>query len=85
MSQKHQKLKRQFTFDIPKFKFQKGLEQKTSNFLALLRQTYHWKANAPKNVQVLLQVPNLAEIVAPELLGGQSERVVRKKFHTFSC
>ena len=32
MSQKDQKLKRKLTFDIPKFKFQNGLECKTSIF-----------------------------------------------------
>ena len=34
MSPKNQKLKRNFTFDIPRFKFQNGLEQKTSNLWA---------------------------------------------------
>ena len=33
MSQKDQKLKRKLTFDIPKFKFQNGFEQKTFFFL----------------------------------------------------
>ena len=31
MSQKDQKFRRKLTFDIPKFKFQNGLKQKTSN------------------------------------------------------
>ena len=34
MSQKDQKLKRKFTLDIPKFKFQNILKQKTSNLWA---------------------------------------------------
>ena len=79
MSRKDQKLKRKFTFDIPKFKFQNGLEQKTSNFWAFLRQTGPWVPNPPKNVQVFLQILNPvndAEILAPELVGGQSEMVV---------
>ena len=79
MSQKDQHFKRKFTFDIPKFKFQNGLEQKTSNFWAFLRQTGLWEPNPPKNVQVFLQILNTvknAEILAPELVGGQSEMVV---------
>ena len=39
MSQKDQKIKRKLTFDIPKFKFQNGLKQKTSSCWAFLRQT----------------------------------------------
>ena len=48
MSQKNQKLKRKFTFDIPKFKFQNRLEQKTSNFWAFLRQTGLFEPNNQK-------------------------------------
>ena len=79
MSQKYQKLRRQLTLDIPKFKFQNGLEQKTSNYWAFLRQTGLWEPNPQKNVQVFLQIQNPvnnAEILAPESVGGQSEMVV---------
>ena len=34
MSQKDHKFERKFTFDIPKLKFENGLEQKTTNFWA---------------------------------------------------
>ena len=67
------------TFDISKFKFQNGLKQKTTNNWAFLRQTGLWELNPPKNVQVFLQILNPvknAEILAPELVGGQSEMVV---------
>ena len=47
-SKKDQKLRRKFTFNIPKFKFQNGLEQKTSNCWALLRQIGLWEPNPPK-------------------------------------
>ena len=86
MSQKDQKFKRKLTFDIPKFKFQNGLEQKTSNFWAFLRQTGLWEPDPPKNVQVFLQILNPvknAEILAPELLGGQIRMVVSQFCHTF--
>ena len=86
MSQKDQKLKRKLNFDIPKFKFQNGLEQKTSIFWTFLRQTGVWEPNPPQNVKVFLQIQNLvknAEILAPELVGGQSEMVVSQFFHTF--
>ena len=79
MSRKDQQPKRKLTFDIPKFKFPNGLEQKTSNFWAFLRQTGLWEPNPPNNVQVFLQILNPvndAEILAPELVGGQSEMVV---------
>ena len=79
MSQKDQKLKRKLTFDIPKFKFQNGLEWKTSIFLAFLRQTCLWEPNTPKYLQVFLQIlnpVNIAEILAPEMSAGQSEMVV---------
>ena len=61
------------TFDIPKFKFQNGLEQKNSNMWAFWRQTGLWEPNPPKNVQVFLQILNPlndAEILASELVGG---------------
>ena len=64
MSQKDQKFKRKFTFDIQNVKFQNGLKQKTFPFLAFLRQTGLWEP------------VNNAEILAPELVGGQSEMVV---------
>ena len=86
MSKKDKKFKRKLTFDIPKFKFQNGLEQKTSICWAFLRQTGRWEPNPPKNVQVFLQILNpvkIAEILAHELVGGQSEMVVYSFFHTF--
>ena len=86
MSKKDQKPKRKLTFDIPKFKFQNKLEQKTSNFWAFLRQTGLWEPNPPTNLQVFLQILNLvkiAEILAPELVGGQIEMVVSEFCHTF--
>ena len=43
LSWKDQHLKRRFTFDIPKFKFQNGLEQKTSNFWEFFKQTGPWE------------------------------------------
>ena len=61
MSQKDQKLKRKLTFDIPKFKFQNGLEQKTSNYLAFLRQICLWEPNPPKNVQVFFADSDFCE------------------------
>ena len=76
MSRKDQKLRRKFTIDISKFKFQNWLEQKTSNFWAFLRQKGLWEPNPPKNVHVFLQILNPvndAEILAPELVAGQSE------------
>ena len=79
MSQKDQQLIIKLTFDIPKFKFQNGLEQKTSNFWAFLRQTGWWEPNPQKIMQVFLQILNPvndAEILASELVGGQSEMVV---------
>ena len=79
ISRKDQKLKRKLTFDIPKFKFQNRLEQKTSIFLAFLRQTGLWEPNQQKNVQVVLQIlnpVNHAEILEHEFIGGQSEMVV---------
>ena len=49
MSQKDKKFKRKFTSDIPKFKSQNGLEQKTSNSWAFFkRQTGLWEPNPPK-------------------------------------
>ena len=56
------------TFDIPNFQF-----------LKFLRQTGLWEPDPPKNVQVFFQIlnpVNNAEILAPELLDGQSEMVV---------
>ena len=79
MSQKDQKFNSKFTFDIPKFKFQNGLKQKTSNFWAFLRQTGLWEPNPLTNLQIFLQILNPvndAEILAPELVGGKSEMVV---------
>ena len=73
------KFKRKLTFDIPKFKFQIGLEQKTSTCWGFLRQTGLWEPYPPNNVQIFLQILNPvndAEILAPELVGGQSEMVV---------
>ena len=67
------------TFDIPKFKFQNGLKQKTSIFWAFLRQTFLWVPNPPQNVQVFLQIlnpVNYAEILAPEFVGARSDMVV---------
>ena len=74
------------TFYIPKFKLQNGLKQKTSNCWAFLRQTGLLVPNPPKNLQVFLQILNpvkIAEILAPELVGGQSEMVVSQFCHTF--
>ena len=79
MSQKDQKFERKLTFDIPKLKFQNGLEQKTSNFSFFLRQTGLWEPNPQKNCKYFLQILNPvndAEILAPELVGGRSEMVV---------
>ena len=62
MSQKDQNFKRKLTFDILKFETNRSVG-----------------AHPPKNVQVFLQILNPvknAEILAPELLGGQSEMVV---------
>ena len=47
------KFKRKWTFDI-QVQVSKGLDQKTSNFWAFLRQTFPWVPNPPKNVQVFL-------------------------------
>ena len=47
--------------------------------MAFLRQTGLWEPNPPKNLQVFVQILNPvsdAEILAPELVGGQSEMVV---------
>ena len=74
MSQKDPKFKRKWTLDIPKFKFQNGLGQKTSNDWAFLRQTGMWEPNPQKNVLVFLQIlnpVNYADILAPELVGSQ--------------
>ena len=57
------------------FKFQNRPKQKCSNCLAFLRQIGLWEPNPPKNVHVFLQILNPvndAEILAPELVGGQS-------------
>ena len=51
MSQKDQRYQTNFTFDIPKFKFQNRLKQKTSNCLAFFRQTALWEPNPPTNLQ----------------------------------
>ena len=75
MSQKDQKLNRKLTFDIPKFKFHNGLEQKTSNIWSFLRQTGLWEPSPPTNMQVFLQILNPvsdAEVLAHELVGGQN-------------
>ena len=56
-----------------------GREMLYLPYVGLLRQTGLWEPNPPKNVQVFLQILNPvknAEILAPELLGGQSEMVV---------
>ena len=79
MSQTDQKLKRKLTFDIPKFKFQNELEWTTSFFFGFFETNRSVGAHPPKNLQVFLQILNPvtnAEILAPELLGGQSEMVV---------
>ena len=79
MSQKDQKLKRKMTFDIPKFKFQNRLEQKTSKKNFVFRQPGLWEPNPPKSVQVFFQILNpvhSAQILGPELVGSQSEMVV---------
>ena len=76
---KYQIFKRKFTLDILEFKFENRLQQKTSNILAFLRQTGLWEPNPSKNVQVFLHIlnpVNNAEILAPQLLGGQREMVV---------
>ena len=76
---KRPKVEKKIDFWNSKVKFQNGLEQKTSNGWAFLRQTGLWEPNPPKNVQVFLQILNPvndAEILAPELVGGQSEMVV---------
>ena len=88
MSKKDHKFKRKFTFGIPKFKFQNGLEQKTSYFWAFLRQTGLWEPNPKKNVQVIVQILNPVndgEIWAPQLLSGQTEKggVTFFLLHTF--
>ena len=59
------------------FMFQKKLEQKTIYFLDFLRKNKCVGAFPPKNVflQILKSVNDL-EILAPELVGGQSEMVV---------
>ena len=67
-----QKLKRKLTFDIPKFKSQNGLEQKTSKFWAFLRQTGLWEPNPSKNVQVFF-----ADSESCERCGDFSTRVGR--------
>ena len=79
MSKKNKKLKKKLTFDIPKFKFQNGPEKKTFNCLAFFKQTGLWEPSPPKNMQVFLQILNPVndvEILAPKLVGGQSEMVV---------
>ena len=48
-------------------------------FLAFWRQTDLWEPTPQKNVQVFWQIlnpVNYAEILAPELLGGQSVMMV---------
>jgi hypothetical protein len=75
---KNQKFKRKLTFDISKFKFQNGLEKKTSKFLALLRQTGLKEPSSKKCVQIILQILNPlsdTEILTPELVGDQIEMV----------
>ena len=50
------------------------------------KQTGLWEPNRLKRFQVFLQVlnpVNIAEILAPELVGGQSEMVVEKQFYAF--
>ena len=86
MSQKDEQFERKLTFNISKFKFQNGLEQKTSNGWAFFRQTGLWEPNPQKYVQIFLQIlnpANDAEILAPELVDGQSEMVVSQFCHTF--
>ena len=56
------------------------------NFFGFLETNRSVGAQPPKNVQVFLQILNPvknAEILAPELVGGQSEMVVSQFCHTF--
>ena len=79
MFQKDQKVNRKLTFDITKFKYQNGLKQKTSICWAFLRPTVLCEPNPRKNLQLFLQILNPlndTQILAPELVGGQSEMVV---------
>ena len=75
MSLKDKNFEIKITFGIPKFKFQNRLKQKTSSFWDFLRQTGLWEPNPQKNGQLFLQIlnPVNAEILAPELVGGQRE------------
>ena len=52
ISQKDQKFKWTLAFDVPKFKFQDGLKQRTYIFWALLRHIGLWEPNPQYNVQV---------------------------------
>ena len=79
MSQEDQKLENKFTFDIPKFKLQKVLEQKTSNVWLFWEQQVFGGLTANKNVQVFLQILNWvnnAMILTPEFVCDKSEMVV---------
>ena len=79
MSEKDQKFYRKLTFDIPKVMFLKELEKKTSNFSDFLRQTGQWEPTPPKMCKYFLQIlnpVNNAEILAPALVGYQSEMVL---------
>ena len=70
MSRKDKKSERKLVFDILKFKFQNGLKQKTSNLWNF------FETNRSVGALQILNPGNNAEILAPELIGGQSEMVV---------
>ena len=80
-----------FSYHVPKrtkslkknwlliFNFKKRLEQPTSISWAFWDKQVCESLTPPKNVQVFLQILNPvndAEILTPELVGGQSEMVV---------
>ena len=70
---KRPKVLKKLTFDISKFKFQNGLEQKTSKKNFFFRQT-----GLKKGMQILLQILKPlsdTEILTLELVGDQIEMV----------
>ena len=83
---KKPKVEKKIYFWYSKVQVSKRTQQKTSNFWAFLRQTGLWEPNPQKYVQIFLQIlnpANDAEILAPELVDGQSEMVVSQFCHTF--
>ena len=83
---KRPKALRKNTFDIPMFKFQNGLKQKISNFWLFWDKKVCGSLIPQKYANIFLDIVspvNNADILAPELVGGQSDMVVRQVCHTF--